>query len=124
MNTRGQMISGMHEKPTGLVKCSQSTDHAGKTTYQVWTESSWTPTGLCWETHYVKGGQTFLLQKPKVKPPEKQPGLTHSPSPHQISLERERTKNLDTPLVFRNQNNLTVRQTGCACPCPWELIVA
>lgn len=81
MNTRGQMIAGMHEKPTGLVKCSQSTDHAGKTTYQVWTESSWTPTGLCWETHYVKGGQTFLLQKPKVKPPGKQPGLTHSPSP-------------------------------------------
>lgn len=114
------MIAGMREKQTGLAKCSLQTT-LGKTTYQVWTQSSQTPTGLCWETHYVKGGD-IPSTKTQGQASWETAGLTHSPRPHQISLERERTKNLDTPLVFRNRNNLTVRQTECACPCPWELI--
>lgn len=64
MNTRGQMIAGMREKQTGLAKCSLPTT-LGKTTYQVWTESSQTPTGLCWETHYVKGGRHSFYKNPR-----------------------------------------------------------
>lgn len=70
MNTRGQMIAGMREKQTGLAKCSLQTT-LGKTTYQVWTGSSQTPTGLLGDS-LCERGETFLLQKPKVKPPGKQ----------------------------------------------------
>lgn len=93
MNTRGQMIAGMHEKPTGLVKCSQSTDHAGKTTYQVWTESSWTPTGLCWETHYVKGGADISSTKTQGQASWETAGTNTLPqSPTRFHWKKKRPK--------------------------------
>lgn len=113
MNARGQMSVGLCEKLTGWSTATtlQATPerHIPSLDRKFMDPDS----PACWEAHCVKGGRHSFPQKPKVKPPGKERGITASPSPPPDFTGKRKDQNLDTLPAFRNQNNNHVAAGVC-----------